>query len=195
MKSQCSEVRWEGRERDRRGFIVCEGCSIYSHHWGSEWCHHGGITYHPLMAEKHHTHRQPYSSINQKRWEWEDVGWNPTCIKVATLSYPMQEADTQRHTSAQLCFGYYMSYQEDFPHEDEEVRGRSSPHGLERCKHHTVMNRFRAYRGEYGLLLLFNTQHEIQVSYSFPVAFHIILLTLTFSNLSSDASWMHRNVI
>lgn len=61
-------LRVEGeKEGDPQGFIVCEKLlHLLSPLEKSEWCHHGSITEHLLMAE-HSTEHQSHSSMNQKR--------------------------------------------------------------------------------------------------------------------------------
>lgn len=58
MKSQSSEVRRRrGGNETLRDLLFVKGWSIYSRHWRSEWCHHGCINSHLLMAEKNSTPR------------------------------------------------------------------------------------------------------------------------------------------
>lgn len=48
-------LRGEGEQGEKgtvRDLLFVKGCSIYSQHRRSEWCHHGGITWHLLMAAK-----------------------------------------------------------------------------------------------------------------------------------------------
>lgn len=65
------ELRGEKETQEKkealRDLLFVKGCSIYSHHRKSEWCHHGCINSHLLMEAKQRAPHQSHSSVNKER--------------------------------------------------------------------------------------------------------------------------------
>lgn len=67
LRGEKETLERKKKKETLRDLLFVKGCSIYSLHWKSEWCHHGCINSHRLMAAKQRAPHQSHSSVNRER--------------------------------------------------------------------------------------------------------------------------------